>query len=96
MVERQRVRVRENGQVTIPAKVRRRLGLKKGDVLEMVDTPEGILITSQEVVVSHALDSMGEVLRAQGATLDELIESGRNERSELIRELYGLDIDGSP
>jgi AbrB family looped-hinge helix DNA binding protein len=79
------VRVQEKGQVTLPADVRRRLGLEKGDLVAIVETPEGVLITPQEVVATRALDRIGEVLREQGLSLDELIESGRAERDELLR-----------
>jgi AbrB family looped-hinge helix DNA binding protein len=79
------VRVQEKGQVTLPADVRRRLGLEKGDLVAIVETPEGVLITPQEVVATKALDRIGEVLREQGLSLEELIESGRAERDELLR-----------
>ena len=39
-----------------------------------------------------ALDSIGEELRANGVTLDELIESGREIRKDLLREMYGIKI----
>ncbi|GEM_PF-5439616 len=40
------------------------------------------------------LDAIGEALREQGVTLDELIESGREIRGKLIEEQYGIkDID---
>jgi hypothetical protein len=41
------------------------------------------------------LDKPGEPLREQGLTLDELIESGRAERADLLREMYGIDPDES-
>jgi AbrB family looped-hinge helix DNA binding protein len=85
------VRVQQRGQVTLPSAVRRRLGIKKGDLVAVTDTPEGILITPREVVASLALDRIGAQLQEQGLSLEELIESGRDERDGLIRELYGLD-----
>lgn len=36
------------------------------------------------------LDKLGESLREQGLTLEELIESGRAERADLPREMYGI------
>src|SRR6476659_355655 len=90
MVERNLVRVQEKGQVTLPADVRKQLGLKKGDLVAVVATPDGVLITRQETIASKALDRIGEVLREQGVTLDELIESGRDERADLLAEQYGI------
>jgi AbrB family looped-hinge helix DNA binding protein len=88
MKERKLVRVQEKGQVTLPAEIRKELGLKKGDLVAITTTPDGVLITPQEVVATRALDRIGEALRDQGLTLEELIESGRDERARLIGEQH--------
>lgn len=86
----QLVRVQEKGQVTLPAAVRKRLGLKKGDLVAVTQTEGGILITPQEVVANKLLDQIGEALAERGLTLEELIASGREIRGEIAREKYGL------
>ncbi|MDP2936306.1 MAG: AbrB/MazE/SpoVT family DNA-binding domain-containing protein [Dehalococcoidia bacterium] len=86
----QLVRVQEKGQVTLPAEVRRNLGLKKGDLVAVTQTPEGVLITPQEVIAMQALDRLGEALSKRGLSLEELIESGRDIRGEFIKEQYGI------
>jgi AbrB family looped-hinge helix DNA binding protein len=83
--------VQEKGQVTIPAAIRRKLGLKKGDLVAFVETEAGVLITPREVVATEALDKIGAILKEQGLTLEELIESGRTIRGELIQEHYSLN-----
>ena len=80
------VRIQEKGQVTLPASLRQRLGLKKGDLVAVTGTPGGILITPQEIVATQALDRIGAALREQGLSLEDLIESGRAERDDLLRE----------
>jgi len=85
-VERKLVRVQEKGQVTLPADLRRKLGLKKGDLVAIEETKEGLLITSQEVIAMKALDRVGEALRKRGLSLEELMESGREIRSQIIEE----------
>ncbi len=85
------VRVHEKGQVTLPADVRRNLGLKKGDLVSVTQTDEGILITPQEVIANRLLDQIGEALREKGLTLDELIESGREIRGTIVQEKYGIE-----
>ncbi len=90
MMERKLVRVQEKGQVTLPAEIRRRLHIKKGDLVAVVETPEGVLIAPQEIVAARALDRIGEVLRERGLSLEELIESGREERTRLIEERHDV------
>jgi AbrB family looped-hinge helix DNA binding protein len=91
--ERKLVRIQEKGQVTLPVEVRRRLGLKKGDLVAVTETDDGILISPQQVVAMKALDRVGELLREQGVDLDEMITSGRQIRGELINEEYGIGPD---
>lgn len=85
------VRIQEKGQVTLPAAIRERLGLKKGDLVSIVETPQGVLIKPQELVATDALQRIGDALREQGLSLDELMESGRDERDQLLTEFYGID-----
>jgi AbrB family looped-hinge helix DNA binding protein len=89
MRERHLVRIQEKGQVTLPADVRRSLNLKKGDLVAVETTENGVLITPQEIVATRALDMIGQALRDQGVSLDELMESGREIRGELVAKQYG-------
>ena len=91
--ERRLVRVQEKGQVTLPAELRRKLGLKKGDLVAIAETAEGLLITPQEVLAMKALDRVGQALRERGLSLEELIESGREIRGEIIKAKYGPSPD---
>ena len=45
MAERNLVRIQEKGQVTLPAAMRKKLGLKKGDLVAVLETPDGVLIS---------------------------------------------------
>jgi hypothetical protein len=47
-------------------------------------------ITPQETEVMQVLDQIGQARQACGVDLDDLIESGREIRGELIKEKYGL------
>jgi antitoxin PrlF len=83
--------VQEKGQITIPAEIRKKWGLKKGDLVAFIETEGGVLISPQEVIASQALDQIGQILKEKGLTLEELIESGREIRGELIEEEYDLE-----
>lgn len=89
MLKRNLVRIQEKGQVTLPAGLRRKLGLKKGDLVAVSETEEGVLITPQEVLALKALDRIGEALEKRGLSLEELIESGREVRGEIVQDNYG-------
>ena len=41
--------------------------------------------------IARALDQIGAALRERGETLESMIESGREIRGELLKELYGID-----
>lgn len=82
--------VQEKGQVTIPSEIRKKLGLKKGDLVAFVETEQGVLISPQEVIAAEALDQIGQILREKGLTIEELMEFGREIRGKLVEEEYGL------
>jgi antitoxin PrlF len=90
MIDRKLVRIQEKGQVTIPTEIRKKLGLKRGDLVAVVETPEGVFITPQQVLATKALDSIGDILKEKGLSLDEVIASGRQIRTDLLQETYGI------
>jgi len=82
--------VQKRGQVTIPIELRRKLGIEEGGVVAFIETKDGILLSPREVLAMDALDRIGEVLREQGISLEELIESGREIRGQMVEGEYGL------
>ena len=80
--------VQKRGQVTIPIEFRRKLGIEEGGLVAFIETEEGILISPREVLAMDALDRIGEALKKQGITLEELIESGRDIRGEIYKEKF--------
>lgn len=84
------VRVQEKGQVTIPTRLRKKLNIKKGSLVSFVEMENGVLIKPAEVVFSEALEEIGAALKADGITLEELIERGREIRGKIAEEKYGL------
>lgn len=82
------VRVQEKGQVTIPLEIRKKLKLKKGDLVMFVETEQGVVIRPAEVVVSEALDEIGRRLEERGIGLEELMDESRKIRGKLVEEEY--------
>ncbi|MDO8755675.1 MAG: AbrB/MazE/SpoVT family DNA-binding domain-containing protein [Anaerolineales bacterium] len=87
------VRIQEKGQVTIPTKIRKKLNLRKGDMVMFVETEAGVLIKPAEVLVSQALDKIGESLRADGITPEKWNKRSRDIRKQLLEEMYGLKVE---
>ena len=84
------VRIQEKGQVTLPSQIRKKLSLKKGALIAVMETKEGVLLTPQEIVATKALDRIGQILKEKGVSLEKLIESGREKRGRLIEKQYGI------
>lgn len=85
--------VQKRGQVTIPIELRRKFGIEEGGIVAFVETKEGILISPREVLAMGTLDRIGEVLKEREITVEELIESGREIRGQIIKEEYGLSAE---
>jgi hypothetical protein len=55
-----------------------------------METPDGVFITPQQVVAAKALDSIGDIPREKGVSLEALIAQGRDIRSDLLQEAYDI------
>ena len=51
----------------------------------------GCLLTTEALLADRDFEHVDAELRKQGLSLDELIESGREIRGELFKEMYGRD-----
>ena len=76
-------RVSAKGQVVIPKEVRKRHQLTPGRVLDVIDTPEGVLLrprsTRQGISLEEAIARIGAVVRYDGppVTVEEMNETIR-------------------
>ena len=82
--------VQKRGQITIPVDLRRKMGIEKGGIIAFIETEEGILLSPRRALALDALDRIGAALEEQGVALEDLIESGREIRGQLLQEEYGL------
>jgi len=84
------VRIQAKGQVTIPTKIRRKLNLRQGDLVSFVETENGVLIKPAEVIMKEALQEIGDALKAEGITLEQMMERSHKIREKLVEEMYGI------
>jgi AbrB family looped-hinge helix DNA binding protein len=84
------VRVQEKGQVTIPSNIRRRLKLKKGDLVTFVATENSVVIKTLDLAASDLLEILAKKLQAKGISLNIVLERAQNMSSEAITREFGL------
>lgn len=84
-------RIQEKGQITLPAEIRKNLGLEKGDLVTFEECDGRVMIIPQKTVTLAELGDISAILEEYGVSLAELIESGREERGRILQEQYGYD-----
>lgn len=83
------VRVQEKGQVTLPAAMRKRLGLKKGDLVAVTPTDGGMLIKPVEVKEQQGSPWLRELYEYFAPVRAEILARGLSE------EEVNADIDAA-
>ena len=73
------VRVQEKGQITLPADMRRNLGLKKGDLVSVTATADGVLIKPVTVQEQKGSPWVRELYEYFAPVRQEAIEKGYTE-----------------
>ena len=84
------LQVEDGGRVVLPSDLRDKLELQQGELVA-IETPDGVLLTSRRTAIERDLARVDAELRGHGLSLDEVVESGREIRGEIVRERYGLD-----
>lgn len=83
--------VADNGSIELPEWFRQKYNIKPGDELGFVETEAGLLVAPRVEIINQLLDQIGAGLKGKGITLDELMESGREIRGEMLMEDYGIE-----
>jgi bifunctional DNA-binding transcriptional regulator/antitoxin component of YhaV-PrlF toxin-antitoxin module len=76
--------------LTLPREVCEQLEAKIGDRLLMTIEDKTLILRPSKQVALDALREIQRAFAASGITEEELQESGRQIRRELIRERYGI------
>ena len=83
------VRVQEKGQVTLPAEMRKSLGLKKGDLVAVTSTDGGVLIKPVEIKEQQGSPWLKELYDYFAPVREEIRARGLSE------EEVNADIDAA-
>ena len=85
------VRVQEKGQVTIPRDLRRKLRLRKGDMVTFMETSQGVVIRPIGEAVGELVQALGERLARRGLRLDALLAASQEQGGDQMMRSFGLD-----
>ena len=80
-----------NGQVTLPAKVRKIYGLTPGSTLRVMTRKDGLLLQKVRVVKESVLEKMARIADAKGITKEDVVRVCREVGKELHEEELGKD-----
>lgn len=83
-----RVTLRDRRQITLPRELCDALGVGPGDGLDLEFVEGAILVRPSRQVALEALRAIQEAFARSAITEEELIESGRQVREELVREKW--------
>lgn len=71
--------ITSKNQLTLPAKVVKNLGLKKGEKLSVLEKNGRIILTPMQQIVEQLAGSWELPRKWQGKDLDEIVEESRQE-----------------
>jgi AbrB family looped-hinge helix DNA binding protein len=83
--------MRKRGQLTIPAEIRRRMGVEEGDVFSLIQLGDTLVATRKKLVAPEVAAAIEGLMREQGVTPADLLEGVESQREAYVREKYGLE-----
>jgi AbrB family looped-hinge helix DNA binding protein len=87
------VRVQEKGQVTIPRDLRRKLRLRKGDMVTFIETSNGVVIRPIGQAVQKLQEALEKRLTQRGQSLEMLLVASQELGGERAVHQFELDDD---
>lgn len=80
--------LRPKRQITLPKEVCDKLEIGPGDMLELVLEGSALVARPKKVAALNALKEIQKAFKRSGITEEELQETGRRVRQEIIKERY--------
>jgi AbrB family looped-hinge helix DNA binding protein len=69
------ITVTANGRMSLPADIRKRLGLAQGGAVFVDETPEGVMLRTAEQIVAHARALAKQYDQVDGGSVDAFLTS---------------------
>lgn len=83
------VKVWGRGQLTIPASLRKDLGLDQETTLSVVKAGGALVLTPKKLIGDAVAKKAARELKKEGLTLDDLLRDLEKQRRRYNRERYG-------
>jgi len=83
------VKIRERGQLTIPAELRNDLGLEENDALNMIKVGNALILTQKRLAGDVLSQKMNKAMKKKGLTLDDLMKDLKVQRKRYSQKVYG-------
>jgi len=83
------VKIRDRGQLTIPADLRNDLGLEENDALNMIKVGDALILTQKRLAGDALSQKMKKVMNKKGLTLDDLLKDLKRQRKRYTEESHG-------
>jgi predicted nucleotidyltransferase len=81
------IQMRSKGSITVPIELRRKYGLEEGDVFSVIDLGDGSFVLAPRVTqVDRLGDQVAQVMKEEGASLDEALTVLEEERERYYPE----------
>jgi len=82
--------MRGKGTITFPAKLRDKYKLQEGEVFTIIDMGGGSFLLKPKILEVDVLSRrIAKRLKDENVTLDDLMETLREERKKIFQEKYG-------
>ena len=67
------VAITATGRMSLPADIRKRLGLSNGGSVYVDETPDGIIVRTAEQIVAHARSLARQYDKVEGGSVDDFL-----------------------
>ena len=88
------IQMRERGQFTIPAEIRREMGIKDGDVFSLVWIEDTLIATRRKLVAPQVAEAIEALMQEEGVTLEDLLQNLEKQRELYVKDKYGIETQG--
>jgi AbrB family looped-hinge helix DNA binding protein len=83
------VKIRERGQLTIPAEYRKGLGLEEKGLVNIVRVGETLILTRKQLAGDLLSRKMEAEMKKKGLSLQDLLDNLREQRKKYNKEVHG-------